>query len=679
MSDRVYAVDYETYYDAGYSLSEMSTYQYVTDPRFDCYLVAIHGADLHWVGHPKDAPWDKIDGAVWLMHNMSFDAVVTWRLKELGVIPSHINWSKLYDTADMAAYIGAPRALNKACKALLDRDVSKAVRSDMKGKTYQDMIDLGREAEIVEYGGSDAENTYDLWMESNHLWPEAEREISRLNFESCQYGFMVDADYARGCVADMKQQRYAALEQIPWAVHGLKFLQDKHPDQDVDWEFYLASKDKSKNKETGKQNIYPPLSPAAVRAQGVADGIKVPASIAKTSEEWTGIIKKKGEELPWLKAVGHYRSLNAHYNKAKNVVGGIRTDGSFALQIKYFGASTGRFSGGTTGDEGGKFNPQNMPQQEMFGCDIRHFFIPRQYKTLCCVDYSQIEARVLMWIAGDTELAEAVKKEGNLYQAYARKKGIYTGTGSFKKDDPEGYRNTKGIALGLGYMMSAVRYMDIIIPFGMLVEELKRGMEETAGMTPKQASAYALQALVNAGYSEKYAAQLNTKIKPFKVYALMKAQEGVTDYRQSNPKVVQHWASHQKYLEQSAKGSDDTHEVVLHSGRVLTYYNPHMEGPRDIKAQVEIGGRPYFLHAGVLTNNEVQATSRDILCDAWRACDRAGKRVLLSVHDELVFEVSKTRAEQEKDEICEIMLNASPWAEGCPLGVEAELLTHYTK
>jgi len=25
------------------------------------------------------------------------------------------------------------------------------------------------------------------------------------------------------------------------------------------------------------------------------------------------------------------------------------------------------------------------------------------------------------------------------------------------------------------------------------------------------------------------------------------------------------------------------------------------------------------------------------------------------------------------------MLNASPWAEGCPLGVEAELLTHYTK
>jgi len=641
-SNTVYAIDYESYFSKDYSLTDMSVHQYVTDPRFDAYLLAVHGESLHWVGHPKDFDWALIDGTTWIYHNMSFDHVVFKRLQELGIIPAHINPAAIYDTADMAAYLGSKRSLKDASKSLLGVDMSKAVRSNMKGRTYAEALEAGMGDELHEYGGGDARNTYDLWVKCNHLWPDCEKEMSRLNFESNQFGVMVDKQYVSECADKMELQLADVLKQLPWVANGEK-----------------------------------PLSPKAVRKWGEASGIAVPASLAKTSDDWNAIIKERGEEFPWLKAIGTYRSLNAHLLKAKTIRDGLRSDGTCLFAIRYWGALTGRFSGGSGDEAGAKFNALNMPRKEMFGCDIRKFFVARTGKKLCAPDFSQIEARVLLWLAGDKALADAVRKEGNLYSAYAKMNGIFKGEGDFKKLQPLDYQAVKGQVLGLGYNMGAMRYAQTLIDAGLVKAEIEHGKALPSKDEVKRL-------LADIGYDGDYDKRTLTKIYGPLVYVYLRAIKEVDDYRRANPRIVNHWALHQAYLAKSAKAHDATHEVALRSGRVITYYDPQEIGGQwggrsEYKARTEMGGTLYYLHGGILTNNEVQATARDIMCDAWRALVKAGVRVLWTIYDEIVCEIDDNNVEQQSDEILRIVLSSSPWAEGCPLGAESSIMDHYTK
>ncbi len=675
MSVKAYAIDYESYYDKEYSLSEMSTYQYVTDPRFDAYLVAVHGEDFHWVGHPKDFDWSVIDGAIWIFHNASFDYVVTTRLQELGIIPPHIKCHSVFDTADMAPYLNAPRNLAGASFALLGRMMSKKVRSDMKGKTYQDIVDEGPEAleALITYGGTDAVNAYDLWKDCHHLWPESEQEISRLNFEAAQYGTMVNKEYAIKTTAAMEKQIEEVLMQIPWVQPSIDFLTAKHGRPITVWEYLsLAKKDQTKNKETKERNVQPPLSPKAVRAMGEKCGIAIPASLAKTSEDWDKCIKQHGPKFPWMAAIGTYRSLNAHYCKARTVRDGLRPDGTFVMSTLYWGGHTGRFSGGSGDESGSRFNPQNPPRDEMFGCNLRHFFVPRPGHKFIIADYSQIEPRKLLWLAGDTKLAEAVKQEGSVYQAYAKIRGIYTGTGKFKDDDPKGYAKVKAQVLGLGYGMGAARYAQTLLDANLVKDELEQG-RIFLGVKPKDLPSEVRDLL-------KYIKQPFNRAPLYFVF--LRAQREVNEYRESNPLIVRHWQLHDYWLKKSAVAKDPTHEIALRNGHILKYYDPQMVATADgrsIKARFEIGGALKFLHRGLLTNNEVQSTARFTLTDAWRVLAKEQKVVLWTAHDEFIIESPEHRVEEDQKIVEEIMVTSSPWAEGCPLGVESHITDMYLK
>ena len=79
-----YAIDFETYYDKDYSLTNMSPWDYVHDRRFDAYLVSVHGENLDYVGPPGEFDWKKLAGADIVAHNIAFDGLVLRRLIELG-------------------------------------------------------------------------------------------------------------------------------------------------------------------------------------------------------------------------------------------------------------------------------------------------------------------------------------------------------------------------------------------------------------------------------------------------------------------------------------------------------------------------------------------------------------------------------------------------------------------
>jgi hypothetical protein len=222
-------------------------------------------------------------------------------------------------------------------------------------------------------------------------------------------------------------------------------------------------------------------------------------------------------------------------------------------------------------------------------------------------------------------------EEGNLYQAYAKKVGFYKGTGSFKKADPDGYQYIKASVLGLGYGCGDARF---------------REMAETS---------YGV------------------------VLSAADAKKAVVEFREKNPLICKHWWGHQVHLKLSANARDKTHEVALKSGRDLVYFDPQFTGDREVKVRFEMGGNLRKVYGGLLTENEIQATARDVLVDAMVGLDKSGYRYLLSVYDEIVVEVPESEAADAAKEVEHIMTSSSPWAEGCLLEVEYEISDHYKK
>ena len=87
---KAYGFDTETYYAKGYDVRKLGVDRYVADKRFDCYLVSFWGPHGHFVGHPKECPWEDFTQTVWLSHNSRFDRAVFHRLQELGIVPPEI-------------------------------------------------------------------------------------------------------------------------------------------------------------------------------------------------------------------------------------------------------------------------------------------------------------------------------------------------------------------------------------------------------------------------------------------------------------------------------------------------------------------------------------------------------------------------------------------------------------
>jgi DNA polymerase I-like protein with 3'-5' exonuclease and polymerase domains len=592
------AVDFETYYDKEYSLRNMSTWAYVYDDKFDPYLIALYQSPgLEWVGDPRKADWSVCHDRWLLAHNAGFDAMVFKRCQELGIIPKSIIPKGWICTADLAAYLRCKRDLATCSRILLERPRSKVTRANMLGKNYQDAVAAGMEDELLEYGAQDAIDCWDLWAKFRGQWPDHEQETSRIMREGCFYGMQIDVSSLDEGVKLLGHKLDEALAKMPWA--------DTHEDK--------------------------PLSHKKIREQGREDGIPVPASLAVTSEDATKWAAKYGDEYPWTRAVSEYRSINALYKKLRNLKKGTDAQGVYRFAIKYFGAATGRASGGSGHAAGAKVNMLNMPRGEMFGVNFRNYFIARPGHVLMAPDLAQIEARFLLWAVHDDELLALVRREGNIYSAYAKNQGWYSGE-DLKADDYDMYQRTKATVLSLGYGSGWVKFQSMA------------------------ATAYKVH------------------------FTDAEAQKVVNAYRAANPKVTAFWAEQHKWLRLSARHGDETHEVVLPSGRDLVYYNPHFVG-RDVKAAPVRGQYDRKYYGAMIVENFCQAGTRDILCDARRAIEAASpdNRILYDVYDELVIEIPLDHAEERAEEIAHLMTNSSPWAAGCPIECEYELIDKYTK
>ncbi len=650
----VLAVDFETYYDRDYSLKKMDAWSYVHHPKFDAYLMSVYGNDFSWVGHPKDFQcWEKLDGALLVAHNAAFDSLVFRRLQEKGIIPADLGRAncpsepsskysntpilqysrdlKWRCTASMAVYLQAPRSLQGACKQLLGIDVDKTQRSKASGQSGADLF--GNEA-MFAYALEDARLCYLLWEKFNHLWPDDEKELATLTFEWGQQGIGVDFQALEKSILTLEKQRFDAVQLLPWV-----------DDFDEDT----------------------PLSHRQLALACREAGIPCPASLAMDDPECEAWENKYGEEYPWVNAMRVFRRTNmllsrfyAVRNRAAIMNGGDIPESCssrylplefkekgypdyeplflpckckvwhprqsfyrFPYALKYFGAVPGRWSG----DAG--FNVQNMPRGEMFGADLRKCFQPLDAHVFIIADLSQIEPRILAWLIDDHEFLALVRDGVDIYEAHARATMGYVDPAPLEETDSKMRALAKARVLGLGYGCGPKKFVSVAKTLG--------GIE----------------------------------------ISFAEAKQTVADFRSKNPKISRLWNQLDRDFKRSAGGD---YSIELPSGRCLNYFDVRKTPRGYFAAKTVRGGQERSLYGGLLCENLVQATARDLFAQHLLEIHRSGiGRIVFHVHDEVIVEVPKEQAEDAKQQILEIMRTTPEWLSGCPVNAKAGIFTHYTK
>ena len=276
---------------------------------------------------------------------------------------------------------------------------------------------------------------------------------------------------------------------------------------------------------------------------------------------------------------------------------------------------------------------------------IRTAFVPRPGTRFIVADFSAIEARVLAWLSGEKWRLDVFGSHGRIYEASAASMfGVpieEIGKGSPLRQKGK----ISELALGYGGSVGALSAMGAL-DMGLTEEELP--------------------VLVN-------------------------------QWRIANPHITKLWWDVDAAAIEAVRGKKETAVgnvvfsyrsgilfVTLPSGRKLSYVKPRMainKFGREGLTYEGIGESKKWLrietYGPKLTENIVQATSRDLLALAMLRLRSHGFAIVMHVHDEAVLEVPE--GEGSVGKICSIMAETPAWAAGLPLRADGYECGFYKK
>jgi DNA polymerase bacteriophage-type len=373
----------------------------------------------------------------------------------------------------------------------------------------------------------------------------------------------------------------------------------------------------------------------------------------------------------------------------------VCSDGRIRDLLRYHGASTGRWAG-----QG--IQPQNFPRgflgkatdeacrdiasltraeievlwgdvMNLLSSALRGAITAGPGCELYTADYAAIEARGTFWLAGDEDALEVIRrsdrKEGpDIYRVQAAQIYGVRDPWEISKDSPERQVGKQAV-LGLGYSMGAPKFVVTCERSGIKGIELDFAKK-----------------VVDA-YREVHWAvvELWNELEQLAIEAIRRGPgaEPLWDKRKRTA-----WAVRGRFL-----------HCRLPSGRLLSYYRPWVDvepfiwtnpvtgekkdlGPR---ARIKFLGVDTYTkkwsrqttYGGKLTENVVQALSRDIMAEAMPRVEAAGYPVILTVHDEVVSEVPTGFGNLKE---YEALVGQQPaWADGFPIVAEGWKGTRYRK
>jgi len=600
-------LDFETYYDKEYGLKKLTTEAYIRDEKFEVIGVSskVNGQPTHWFSgsfEETKAYLESLDipNSYLLAHNAAFDgAILAWRF---GIKPKYY-----LDTLSMARPItgmtvgGSLAALAK--KFNLGAKGTEVVNA--LGKRRKDF----QPSELAAYGEyckNDTELTYKLFHILKEQSTPKEQYIIDLMIRMYTDPVLVlDTATLEEHLSNVQIKKEKLMGMIDAAI-GRDSLMSNPKFAEV----------------LVKLGVTPPMK-TSLRTG------KETYAFGKTDVEFKALLEHPDPRVQAVVSARLGVKSTLEETRTESFIA-IGKRGSLPIMLNYYGAHTGRASGGD------KINLQNLPRG---GALRKSITVPQGHKLVAC-DSSQIEARVVAWLAGQNDLVEDFSNGIDIYSKFAS--DVYSRPIDKAVDKVERFVG-KTCILGLGYGMGKDKFK----------QTLKIGQ---AGVS------------VDIGIGD--------------------AERIVNLYRQKYGRIAELWKEAQTALEKMVAGYDfefgtgiklrcNGQGIHLPNGMLVIYPNLRKED-----GQFVYDGRygPVKIYGGKVVENVVQALARIVVFDQMAKIDQALRKldtpelrfkVVLTVHDEVVA-CAPTGFTKACVLLMEKIMSTPPkWAAGLPVACES--------
>ena len=624
---QILTIDFETYYASDFSLSKLTTEAYIKDSRFQVigFSIKVNGGVAKWhTGTHKELKEVlnsyKIKENALLCHNTIFDGAILSFIFDIT--------PKLYlDTLSMARALHGINA-GGSLKALAEKyDLGQKGTEvlDAKNKRLEDF----EQDELDRYGQyciNDVELTYKLFYKL--LKPQEEYGIEE--FPKSEI-LLIDITIRMFTQPRLKINDAILVERLDEVTTEKQELLDG-----LQGRLNCETTEEVRKKLASNKQFAELLEEM---------GVVVPLKVSPTTGKDTFALAKT--DLGFIDLQEHENSLiqelctvrlgtkstmeEARIERFLDI--GCRNDGLLPIPLKYYGAHTGRWAGSD------KVNFQNLPSRDVKKKALKNAIIPPKGHVILNVDSSQIEARILVWLAGQEDVVQEFRNGEDVYANFSSKVYGKKITKANKKERFVGKTCTLGLGYGTGW------------------KKLQHTLE-TSGQVAKLD---------------------DTECKNL-----------VRVYRDVNHKVIELWRECDKALESIASSTDkgyylDKHKCVhIEKGRIrlpnsMCIYYPDLRwDTSESKSGFVYKSRRGVVNiwGGSVVENVVQALARIVIGEQMIKVAREYP-VVLTVHDAIVC----VAPEEEKDialkRIIEIMSTPPEWAPDLPVACEGDYANNY--
>ena len=600
-------LDFETFYDKDFSLRKMTTEAYVRDPRFEVIGVGVKRNDgkTEWASGTHNQIKKYLTETVnWaetmlLCHNTMFDgAILSWCFD--------IRPRVYTDTVCIARAVHGTEA--SASLAALSERYDIGVKGtevlDAKGKRRRDFTP----EELSAYGDyciNDVELTRQLFnimasgLVSGTRFPPEELKLIDLTLRMfTEPTLQLDKPLLHSHLADVKGRKD-------------KLLQDAK----------VSKADLMSNPKFAELlktlNVDPPMKISP------ANG-KETFAFAKNDEGFKELLEHEDTAVQALATARIGTKSTLEETRTQRFIG-IAERGALPVPVRYYAAHTGRWGG----DD--KINLQNLPSRGANGKKLKRSIIAPDGHTMIDCDSSQIEARVLAWLAGQDDLTAAFKNGDDVYRHMAS--SIYSVPSEDVTDSQRFVGKTT--ILGAGYGMGAVKFQTQLAGMGVEVE-------------------------------------------------LREARRIIQIYRKTNGAITQLWTDANNMIAYMARGDDlqfgkdgvlavdaSRNAIILPSGLPMFYHALGKYATED--------GQEYMyktrkgmvrIYGGKVVENVCQAIARCIIGHQMILIAKRYK-VALTVHDSIVIAVRDEEVDEARTYVEHCMSQKPDWADGLPITCES--------
>lgn len=620
----IVTIDFETYYDKDFSLSKMTTEAYIRDPQFEVIGVGVkvNNYPTDWYSGSDPAKFlkslDYRDKAI-LCHNTAFDgAILSWLF---GIKP------KLWlDTLSMA------RPLHQMTVGGSLKALATYYGLGQKGEEVLNAIGKRRAdfapdelARYGEYCKNDVELTYNLFKKLSKGFPTSELMVIDQTLRMyTEPTIELDRELLEQHLEEVLARKRTLIADM-----GLTGVSDEAITKTLMSNQIFA-------KYLKNLGVEPPTKVSARTG-------KETLAFGKTDKGFTDLLEHPDERVQVAVAARLGVKSTIEETRTQNLIA-VSERGRLPIMLNYYGAHTGRFSGGD------KLNLQNLPARG--NNTIRRALKAPEGHVLIACDSAQIEARMVAWVAEQHDLIGAFAEKRDVYSEFASE--VY-GRTITKADKVERFVG-KTCILGLGYGMGA--------------EKFRRTLEIGQG-------------------------GVSVKIE------LAEAERIVRLYRQKNHRIVALWqkcgsalggilarqngviSKCVTYDEQGIRlpnGLYIRYPALRASANNYEYIGDARQYRKAVKDRVMTGDTDDIswtkIYGGKVTENIIQALARIVVAEQMANIGQH-YHVAFQVHDEIIITAPEQQATDAEKLLVEIMSTPPAWCADLPVACESGVSTNY--